>query len=1393
MVKGLASISDIQLYWKSCEDTFLASPSAAHYQNLILPLSNVYSLILEYQIRAVHHLSKTQFSRAWQKVGGWSDWSQKTTDIEKATEAGKAYIPPLQQREARENFSTEMSKLDKLFQTERDILQLMHKSRLEDKEERVLHELYAAGFGYASNKNFNPVQVQGTCEWFFSNHEFCNWRDASESDLFWISAGPGCGKSVLSRALVDDGHLQSSSSTISFSDSTKVENHTTTTCYFFFKDDDSRRNNLASALCAILHQLFTNAATAVLISHAVEAHRVKGQGMVNDCDGLWNILVQCANEWSGGAIICLLDALDECQNVDRKLLLALLKKYHSRDRRAGKLKFFITCRPYDDIEQSFGILARHARILHFDGDGKSNEINSDINLVIDARMDDFAVNFEPSDRLEIAQHLKRQEMRTYLWLHLTLEIISDSPSEYSRPGDVEALLQSLPQQLSEAYEKILNRTKNRPKAIVLLSILLAATRPLTLIEANYALTIALGETPSRTHKEIADRRWKSDFKSAVKNLCGLLINVYDDKLSFIHLTAREFLVSKSYSNLEWEGLLEDRSSINKGICKCCISYLLLDDWTKGLHDPLSTEFLEAFPFFSYAAASWVPHLTSLDSTSYNALKVQARLLITRKAPYLRLWAEHNLSSDPYPPSDVFDGWSTSNIFDGWTELAMASFLGLRGIVHDMLAEDGLDVNAWSAKYGSALQAAVASNRMDITKILLDHGADVNYMDGGRGSALRDAVKQDNIALVELLLSYGADPRAGGKTSQDGSLLSAARAGNGEIFRAILSSLVNLDTVEGVEKAVIDKSIMGRHRECMSMLLDVLGPGMPVTQRMAEVLMNEVEFANKVLQMISNRPSQDIVVTPHMFQQAAKGIKDLNSLRVILKAKDDYNMPLTDKVLEATAKSSDVETMHLLLKQFAEPSVTYEMLVGAISNQPQQCVDMLQFLLSHETRIIEIDECLLETAVRAGDVSLVKLIATYPGFKGQVTQRMIIATTHAFDYNDELVQFLVQQCDAEVLKDEVFIARTARRATTETMQLLLDRLGNDFVPSGNVLCAAAGQYHVSMLKLLVEQYGEHVSFTENLLRAPVSDEVLEWLLKEHGAEFTMNAGLLLDIVTANYRHLDLIAKYKHQDLKRLASTALLAVAQDMEPARVQLKLLTDRYVTANMISEDILLAILRKERAGQVMVARIVEQYGQDLVIGANVLNAVATLRDGAPRLLNLIKTNCPRYFRVTGSMIEAAARAGREDVLLYLSDPGSSGTVSTIQDMWWLAARFEAAAEMGDTRAMQQAIDGGADPNLPNIDGETALDRAVARRFTRAVEFLVAQPGINVNVRDSLGYTPLYTAVLRRCQRSVSLLLAAGADPDEEARKGRTPYLLAWQQLSKNDEILVMLRAAKQR
>ena len=96
--------------------------------------------------------------------------------------------------------------------------------------------------------------------------------------------------------------------------------------------------------------------------------------------------------------------------------------------------------------------------------------------------------------------------------------------------------------LDEICEKLLQRTKKSRRARILLHLLLAPSEPLTLGALQFALYFA---STSPTIWEHAAAMWQneSDFHLTIANLCGLFINVVDEKVFLFHSTARDFLTT----------------------------------------------------------------------------------------------------------------------------------------------------------------------------------------------------------------------------------------------------------------------------------------------------------------------------------------------------------------------------------------------------------------------------------------------------------------------------------------------------------------------------------------------------------------------------------------------------------------------------------------------------------------------------------------------------------------------------------------------------------------------------------------------------------------------------------------------------------------------------------
>ena len=516
---------------------------------------------------------------------------------------------------------------------------------------------------------------------------------------------------MLARALIDER---------------KVCTKTTasTVCYFFFKDGQEQRTSSVNALSALLHQLFED---TDLVTYALDSYRSHGEGLLSRFSELWKMLVKSAEDSQAGEVICVLDALDECEENSRSQLIDTLVQFFSHEQSCQdpslRLKFLVTSRPYDKLEQNFQRLSDVSTYVHFDGDEKSQMIGQEINLVIDAKIPHITGEFSVEDRARISKRLKEMNNRTYLWLLLTIDIIENSPSNFSRKSDIHELLSCLPSEISDAYERILERSTNEVNARILLELIVTAKRPLSLEEANIALAIATGKDSCRSQKDL--ELWPlRRFGSTVKNWCGLFVSVHDGKLFLIHQTAREFLISTSEldsnKSRRWKGRL-NMAAAHGTMSRICLDYLNFQDLASSYPNQLATVHFRdyvkmklEYRLFDYAVNNWAIHYTSQTPTLAKDSHEAALRLCNKSLPQRRWF--------------IFYRFPFYKGHRRWTDSSIAALLGFTRVAEEILNQ-GADVNARCGAYGGALELSSSADHNHIVQMLLDNGGDV-YAQGG---------------------------------------------------------------------------------------------------------------------------------------------------------------------------------------------------------------------------------------------------------------------------------------------------------------------------------------------------------------------------------------------------------------------------------------------------------------------------------------------------------------------------------------------------------------------------------------------------------------------------------------------------------------------------------------
>ncbi|KAH7115345.1 hypothetical protein B0J13DRAFT_590472 [Dactylonectria estremocensis] len=364
-----------------------------------------------------------------------------------------------------------------------------------------------------------------------------------------VTADPGCGKSVLAKYLIDHGLPRSTRST--------------TICYFFFKDQD--QNTVRQALCALLHQLFSQKPS--LIEHAMTQFREDGPGLINSTASLRKVLRNAIKDPRAGPVIIVLDALDECAESEF----------------AGLLKYLLTCRPYDQVVSKFRGLLDAFPNIRIPGEEESETISQEVNHVIMHRVNQLSEKKRLSHDIKSHLEKKLQETthRTYLWVYLVFDYLEKENFKKTLKG-VESAVATLPRSINEAYEQILNKTKEDPVVRKVLSIILAASRPLTLSEMNVAVNI--------------------DYTSQ----CSIY---------FLHQTAREFLLTDLaspttvLSELRWHHSITTQDA-HAVLAEVCVLYLNSFNSNVSLPTDANGEAghsVDSHAFLDYSAKTWGAH------------------------------------------------------------------------------------------------------------------------------------------------------------------------------------------------------------------------------------------------------------------------------------------------------------------------------------------------------------------------------------------------------------------------------------------------------------------------------------------------------------------------------------------------------------------------------------------------------------------------------------------------------------------------------------------------------------------------------------------------------------------------------------------------------------------
>ncbi len=470
-------------------------------------------------------------------------------------------------------------------------------------------------------------------------------------------------------------------------------------------------------------------------------------------------------------------------------------------------------------------------MIHLSGesDVEMEKISREIDVFIRARIQDIGTRLMLSHQEQdlLLEKLLCVPNRTYLWVHLTLDLIeSDIDIDKTR---IREATSHLPETVDEAYDRILSKSSNSDKARKILHIIVAAARPLTLREMTLALVL------QESHRSYGDLELELElgaedrFREKVRDICGLFVTIIDSRLYLLHQTAKEFLVQNDradspegvHMDLKWKHLLRPQES-HRILAEICIWHLLLEEFENGSlgEDESLCQYVEDHIFLDYSAKHWAAHFRELQIEVQGAM-TQSILRICemssrRGLTWFRIY------------------WTSINTDfpRGFTKLMIGSYFGLSIIVKHLLNMDGIDLNSRDDTYQRSALSWAAGKGFDVVvkllindgsigrrvfKLLLGRRAKIDSVDRYGRTPLSYAVWSGKVAVVDMLIKAGA--RADLKDEIGGTPLSYAVC-NG--YKEVIEVLVKGDTqvnLEDISKELLFSAAKKGHEDVVRLLLD----------------------------------------------------------------------------------------------------------------------------------------------------------------------------------------------------------------------------------------------------------------------------------------------------------------------------------------------------------------------------------------------------------------------------------------------------------------------------------------------------------------------------------------------------------------------------------------------
>jgi hypothetical protein len=339
--------------------------------------------------------------------------------------------------------------------------------------------------------------------------------------LLWIKGDPGRGKTMLVCGIIDEMSREKDAAAL--------------LSYFFCQATDSRINNAVAVIRGLIYMLIEQQPT--LISHVREKYDHAGKPLFEDANAwvtLSDILTSILQDPGLKGAFLIIDALDECVTDLPKLLSFIVRKSSI----SSHIKWVVSSRNWPVIEEQIDS-ARHKMRLCLELNPKS--VSAAVGIYIKHKTLELTEQKKYDDRVRVAvlHHLVSNANDTFLWVALVCEHLKDIPRWKTL-----AKLKEFPPGLDLLYQRMLKQICKSDDADLcrqILAITSTVYRPITVMEI--ASFVEKFDDIANDHESLAE----------IIGLCGSFLSLREDTISFVHQSAKDFLVKEASNDIFLSG------------------------------------------------------------------------------------------------------------------------------------------------------------------------------------------------------------------------------------------------------------------------------------------------------------------------------------------------------------------------------------------------------------------------------------------------------------------------------------------------------------------------------------------------------------------------------------------------------------------------------------------------------------------------------------------------------------------------------------------------------------------------------------------------------------------------------------------------------------------------